>query len=156
MRAVQEHRPQGRPLTRYLLDTNVISNITKPDPSESLLEWMGVRSDGDLFISSLTVAEIRRGILDKPKGKKRERLEAWFAGPEGPQSLFKGRILPFDEKAGLVWARLMSEGRAAGKPRRDLDMIVAAVAETNECVIVTDNERHFSGLDVLNPLRTLR
>jgi predicted nucleic acid-binding protein len=103
-------------LTRYLLDTNVISNITKLDPSESQLEWMGVQSDGDLFISSLTVAEIRRGILDKPKGKKRERLEAWFAGSEGPQSLFKGRILPFDEKAALVWARLKSEGRAAGNP----------------------------------------
>lgn len=143
-------------MTRYLLDTNVISNITKPDPPESLVEWMGVQSDGDLFISSLTVAEICRGILDKPKGKKRERLEAWFAGPEGPQSLFKGRILPFDEKAALVRARLMSEGRATGKPRSDLDMIVAAVAETNECVIVTDNEKHFSGLDVLNPLRTIR
>jgi predicted nucleic acid-binding protein len=56
-------------LTRYLLDTNVISNITKAEPSQSLLEWMGVQSDGDLFISSLTVAEIRRGILDKPRGK---------------------------------------------------------------------------------------
>jgi predicted nucleic acid-binding protein len=140
-------------LTRHLLDTNIISDITKPDPSESLLEWMGVQTDGDLSISSLTVAEIRRGILAKPKGKKRERLEAWFAGPEGPQSLFKGRILSFDEKAALVWARVMSEGRAAGKPRSDLDMIVAAVAETNECVIVTDNEKHFSGLNVLNPLR---
>ena len=143
-------------MTRYLLDTNVISNITKTDPSESLLEWMSAQSDSDLFISSLTIAEIHRGILDKPKGKKRERLEAWFAGPEGPQSLFKGRILPFDEKAALVWARLMSEGRATGKPRSDLDMIVDAVAETNECVIVTDNEKHFSGLDVLNPLRTIR
>jgi predicted nucleic acid-binding protein len=143
-------------LTRYILDTNVISNITKPDPSKSLLEWMGAQSDADMFISSLTVAEICRGILDKPKGKKRERLEAWFAGSEGPQSLFKGRILPFDERAALVWARLMSEGRAAGKPRSDLSMIVAAVAETNECVIVTDNEKHFSGLDVLNPLRTSR
>jgi predicted nucleic acid-binding protein len=143
-------------LTRYLLDTNVISNITKPDPSQSLLQWMGVQADGDLFISSLTVAEIQRGILDKPRGEKRERLEAWFAGPEGPQSLFKGRILSFDEKAALVCARLMSEGRAAGKPRSDLDMIVAAVAEANECVIVTDNEKHFAGLEVLNPLRTLR
>jgi toxin FitB len=143
-------------LTRYLLDTNIISNVTKPDPSELLLEWMSAQSDGDLFISSLTVAEIRRGILDKPRGKKRERLEAWFAGPEGPQSLFRGRVLSFDENAALVWARLMSEGRAAGKPRSDLDMIVAAVAEANACVIVTDNEKHFSGLDVLNPLRTGR
>ncbi len=143
-------------MTRYLLDTNVISNITKPYPSESLLEWMGAQLDGDLFISSLTVAEIRRGVLDKPRGKKRERLEAWFAGPEGPQSLFKGRILSFDEKAALLWARLMSEGRAAGRPRSDLDMIVAAVAEANACIIVTDNEKHFSGLEVLNPLRTSR
>src|ERR1700730_9956709 len=117
---------------------------------------MGVQSDGDLFISSLTVAEIRRGILDKPRGKKRDRLEAWFAGPEGPQSLFKGRILSFDEKAALVWARLMSEGRTAGKPRSDLDMIVAAIAETNECSILKENQKHFSGLDVLNQLRTLR
>jgi predicted nucleic acid-binding protein len=104
---------------------------------------MGVQSDGDLFISSLTVAEIRRGILDKPRGKKRDRLEAWFAGPEGPQSLFKGRILSFDEKAALVWARLMSEGRAVGRPRSDLDMIVAAVAEVNDCVVVTDTDKHF-------------
>lgn len=143
-------------MTRYLLDTNVISNITKPDPCQSLLEWMSVQSDGDLFISSLTVAEIRRGILDKPRGKKRERLEAWFAGAEGPQSLFKGRILSFDEKAALVWARLMSEGRTTGKARSDLDMIVAAVAAANECVIVTDNEKHFAGLQVLNPLRASR
>jgi toxin FitB len=64
----------------------------------------------------------------------------------------KAEYCLFEEKAALVWARVMSERRAAGKPRSDLDMIVAAVAETNECVIVTDNEKHFSGLEVLNPL----
>jgi toxin FitB len=141
-------------LTRYLLDTNIISSVTKPDPSELLLEWIGAQADGDLFISSLTVAEIRRGILDKPRGKKRERLEEWFVGAEGPQSLFRGRVLSFDENAALLWARLMSDGCAAGKPRSDLDMIVAAVAEANGCVVVTGNETHFSGLDFFNPLRT--
>ena len=141
-------------MTHYLLDTNIIGNVTKPEPSKPLLAWMAAQSDEDLFISSLTLAEIRRGILDKPKGKKRERLEVWFAGSEGPQALFSGRVLPFDEKAALAWARLMSEGRTAGRPRSDLDMIVAAIAETNGCVIVTDNEKHFAGLDVLNPLRT--
>ena len=57
---------------RYLLDTNIISNITKPIPSESLLAWMSKQVDEDLFIASLTVAEIRRGVLEQPAGKRRE------------------------------------------------------------------------------------
>jgi len=115
---------------------------------------MAVQSDEDLFISSLTVAEIRRGILEKPAGRKRRELERWFSGPEGPQALFAGRVLPFDEKAGLVWARLMAEGTSKGRPRSPLDMIIAAVAETNDCVIVTENERDFAGLKFVNPLRS--
>ncbi len=67
----------------------------------TLVAWMAEQADEDLFISSLTVAEIRRGLPEKPAGKKRE-LERWFSGPEGPQALFAGRVLPFDEKAGLV------------------------------------------------------
>lgn len=141
-------------MTRYLLDTNIISNATRPVPSESLIDWMENQSDDDLYISSLTIAEIRRGILVKPKGKKRDQLEAWFAGPEGPQSLFSGRVLPFDERAALAWARLTSEGRLAGKPRSDFDMIIAATAEVNDCLVVTDNEKHFPGIATLNPLRT--
>jgi predicted nucleic acid-binding protein len=64
-------------LTRYLLDTNILSNVVKPKPSESLLTWMAAQRDEDLFITSLTVAEIRRGILEKPRGKKRDALDAW-------------------------------------------------------------------------------
>ena len=141
-------------MSRYLLDTNIISNITKPVPSESLLAWMAEQVDEDLFIASLTIAEIRRGVLEKPAGRKRDQLEAWFAGPEGPSALFAGRVLPLDEKAGLIWARLMSEGTAAGRPRSALDTIIAAVAESNECTIVTDNEKHFAGIDTINPLRS--
>ena len=136
-----------------LLDTNIISNVTKPVPSAALVAWMAEQADVDLFISSLTVAEIRRGILENPSGRKRRELERWFSGPEGPQALFAGRILPFDEKAGLVWARLMADGTARGRPRSPLDMIIAAVAEANDCVVVTENERHFAGLSVVNPLR---
>ncbi|MBY5547398.1 type II toxin-antitoxin system VapC family toxin [Rhizobium leguminosarum] len=140
-------------MMRYLLDTNILSNVTKPAPSEPLLAWMAVQTDTDLFISSLTVAEIRRGVLEKPAGKKRHQLEAWFSGPEGPQALFAGRILAFDEKAGVIWARLMADGRAKGRPRSGLDMIIAAVAEANGCIVVTDNEKDFDGLDIVNPLR---
>ena len=140
-------------MTRYLLDTNIISDVTKPQPSERLVAWLGGQADENLFISSLTLAEIRRGILAKPSGKKRRDLERWFAGPEGPQALFAGRVLPFDEKSGLIWARLMVEGAGRGKPRSALDMIIASVAEANDCVVVTDNEQHFAGLKILNPLR---
>lgn len=138
---------------RYLLDTNILSNVTKPAPSEALLAWMSSQADTDLFIASLTVAEIRRGVLEKPAGKKRDQLEAWFSGPEGPQALFAGRILSFDEKASLVWARLMADGKAKGRPRSGLDAIIASVAETNECVVVTDNEKDFEGIEIVNPLR---
>ena len=140
-------------MTRYLLDTNIISNVVKPQPSESLLTWMSTQRDEDLFIASLTVAEIRRGILEKPRGKKRDALDQWFTGPEGPQALFAGRILSFDDKAGLIWARLMAEGKTAGKPRSGLDMIIAAVASANECIVVTDNEKDFVGLKVVNLIR---
>jgi hypothetical protein len=140
-------------VTRYLLDTNIISNVVKLEPSESLLAWMSTQRDEDLFIASLTVAEIRRGILEKPRGKKRDVLDTWFSGPEGPQSLFVGRILPFDTKAGLVWAELMAKGKTTGKPRSGLDMIIAAIAGANECVVATDNERDFVGVQIVNPMR---
>lgn len=140
-------------MTRYLLDTNIVSNLIKPEPSRSLLDWMGKQNDNDLYIASLTIAEIQRGILEKPPGRKRNVLAAWFAGPEGPQALFAGRILPFDERAGLQWGRLVAEGKLAGRPRSGLDMIIAAIAVTNDCVIVTNNERDFAGLDFFNPLR---
>jgi predicted nucleic acid-binding protein len=140
-------------VTRYLLDTNIISNVTKPAPSAALLAWMEEQADDNLFISALTVGEIRRGLLEKPKGKKRALLEVWFDGPEGPQALFAGRVLPFNEKASLVWARLMADGTAKGRPRSALDMIVAAIAEANDCIVVTDNEKDFTGLKFVNPLR---
>ncbi len=114
---------------------------------------MACQKNENLFIASLTLAEIRRGILELPSGRKRDSLAAWFTGKEGPQVLFAGRILSFDDRAGLIWARLMTEGKAQGRPRSAIDMILAAVAEANDCMIVTDNERDFTGLQIVNPLR---
>jgi toxin FitB len=140
-------------VSKSLLDTNIISNVTKPAPSEDLVIWMAEQADEDLFISSMTVAEIWRGVLEKPADKKRRELERWFSGPEGPQPLFAGRVLSFDEKASLIWARLMADGTAKGRPRSPLDMNVAAIAAANDCVIVTENEAHFAGLKIANPMR---
>ena len=138
---------------RYLLDTDIISNVTKPSPSPTLLTWMAEQDDDDLFIASLTVAEIRRGILEKPAGKRRDELEDWFVGPEGPLALFAGRVLAFDEAAALIWARFMADGKAAGRSRSALDTIIPAVAEANNCVVVTGNGKDLAGVEFINPFR---
>ncbi len=142
-------------MTRYLLDTNIISNAIKPAPSPALAAWMMAQADDDLFTSAVTIGEIRRGVLERPAGKKRRELEAWFSGRSGPSALFAGRILPFDDRAALAWARLMVEGTAKGRPRSSIDMMIAATAEANDCVIVTDNEKDFAGLTIVNPMRAV-
>lgn len=138
-------------MTRYLLDTNIISEITKPAPAPQVEHWLGQQADEDLFIASLTVAELRGGILELPDGRKRKALEKWFNGPEGPQTMFQGRILPFDVPAALLWAQLMAAGRRTGRPRNSLDMMIAAVAEAHDCTVATLNARDFQGLRILNP-----
>ena len=142
-------------MTRYLLDTNIISETIKPWPSPLLAKWFENQRDDNLFISSLTLAEIRRGILDLPKGKKRDALHKWFLSVDGPSSIFRGRILPFNETAAFIWAELMVEGKKIGRPRDGFDMIIASVARANDCIIVTNNEKDFVGLKIINPLREL-
>ena len=140
-------------MNRYLLDTNIVSELVKPRPSEALIVWFDDQPDDALFISSFAIAEIAKGILLLPNGRKRRELEAWFQGSTGPAALFAGRVLDFDTAAAMAWARLMSEGQRQGRSRSPLDMIVAATAEAHGCQIVTANERHFAGLDVFNPMR---
>ena len=142
-------------MSRYLLDTNIISNPLKPRPSNSLIAWLYDQADEDLFTCSLNLAEIWSGVLELPASKKRREMETWFAGLHGPQAFFRGRLLAFDERAALVWGRLMSEGVKAGRPRSPIDMIVAAVAQANDCILVTDNEKHFAGLRFINPMRSV-
>jgi predicted nucleic acid-binding protein len=141
-------------VTRYLLDTNILSNPTKPQPSEPLLAWWADQEDDDLWTSTWSLAEMRRGILQMPPGRKRREVEAWFDGPAGPQHMFDGQVLPFDEAAAEAWAVLMSDGYLAGRPKSALDMIIAAIALANDCTLVTDNERHFQGVvPFINPMR---
>lgn len=128
---------------RYLLDTNVISDAQKQQPDPRLAEWMAAQADGDLFISTLTIAEVWQGVLEKADGRRKRDLLAWFKGPSGPRTLFAGRILPLDEAAALQWAEFMAEGRRAGRPRGAIDMQIAAIAKVNGCAMVTCNTRHF-------------
>ncbi len=80
-------------------------------------------------------------------------MEHWFDGTDGPQMLFSGRVLSFDERAALIWAELMAEGQARGKPRSALDTIIGAIALANGCVLVTNNEKDFAGIGAFNPMK---
>lgn len=143
-------------MTRFLLDTNIVSEASKPRLSPLIADWLQAQADSDLFISTLTIAEIWRGVLEMTSGRRRRALEAWFRGSEGPFAIFSRRILPFDERAAMEWARIMAAGTAAGRSRSPLDMIIAATAAANDCVVVTINERHFEGaVESLNPMRTV-
>ncbi|MGZ8362426.1 MAG: PIN domain-containing protein [Caulobacteraceae bacterium] len=140
-------------MTRYLLDTNIVSNAVKAEPSKALTGWLAQQPDADLYISSITLAEIARGIFEMPQGKKQLQLEAWLRGPDGPEVLFAGRILGFDEAAAMTWARLMAEGKAASKTRSAIDTMIAAIAINAGCVVATANERHFEGVaPYINPM----
>ncbi|MGH6873162.1 MAG: PIN domain-containing protein [Rhizomicrobium sp.] len=141
-------------MTRYLLDTNIVSDTRRPQPNAELERWYAAQSADDLYISTFTIAEIEKGILLMPFGRRRDDFERWFAGAMGPRALFRGRLLPFEERAASEWAKLVADGFLAGKPRSGLDMIVAAVALANDCTLVTANERHFVGvIPFLNPMK---
>jgi predicted nucleic acid-binding protein len=133
-------------VSRFLLDTNIISDVIRPRPSPHVVAWLERQLNAELFISAFTVAEIRRGILEKEPGKKRAALERWFSGPEGPHAVFLNRVLPFDERAAAEWARIMADGTAAGRPRSAVDMLIAATASAHRCSLVTLNRRHFEGV----------
>jgi predicted nucleic acid-binding protein len=142
-------------VTRYLLDTNIVGEALKPHPSPAIVEWLQGQDDTHLFIATLTVAETWRGVLTTSSGRRRRELERWFTGPLGPQALFRDRVLSFDERAAIEWGRIIAEGRSIGHPRSPIDMIIAATAAANGCVVVTVNERHFEGaVEFLNPLRS--
>lgn len=140
-------------MSRYLLDTNIISDATKLEPSEALATWMSKQDDDDLFIASLTIGEIQRGILSLDAGRRRNELNAWFQGSEGPTALFSGRVLSFNEPAAMAWGALMATGDRQGKPRSAVDTIIAAITLANDCIVVTGNEKHFPDVRVFNPFK---
>ena len=96
---------------------------------------------GVLCTTTVTVFELLSGVRTEGESAAVERLLAAMS------------VLPFDEAAALIWARLMADGRVKGKPRSALDTIIVAVAEANGCVVVTDNEKDFAGVQILNPLK---
>jgi toxin FitB len=134
----------------FLLDTNTISEWQKPRPNPGILNWMKTADEDGLFLSVVTLAEVRYGIERMPGGGRRERYEQWLE-LDLPQR-FEGRILKVDAAIADAWGRVLAGAAAAGRPISAIDGFLAATAEVHSLTLVTRNVQHFTLLQaVLNP-----
>ena len=128
----------------YLLDTDVLSEAVKREPDPVVVAWLRVH-ETDLFLSTITVAEIHRGIELLAAGKRKEYLRKWIADVTGRM---RGRILSFDLAAAEVWGRLKAGCDRKGIGIGSLDSQIAAIALQHNLTLATHNQRHFKGTGV--------
>ncbi len=135
----------------WLLDTNVVSEWVKPQPDTGVIRWLAEADEGRVFISVVTLAELRYGIDRMPAGARRRRLELWLA--EDLADRFDGRILGVDALASDHWGRLLAQGERAGRPIGPMDACLAAIAISRGLTLVTRNGRDFvvTGVPLVDP-----
>ena len=136
-----------------VLDTNVVSELMKAAPDESVRDWIAAQPATSLYTTSITQAEILHGIALLPPGKRRDALEA--AAEAMFRDDFAGRILPFGSDAARPYARIAAERRRAGRPISHFDAQIAAIARSTGATVVTRDVAGYDGcgVDVINPWR---
>jgi hypothetical protein len=135
----------------YLLDTNVVSEWTKPRPNPGVVEWLAQVTEDEVFLSVVTFAELRHGIERLPAGRRRRRLDEWLRGELALR--FEGRIVLIDGAIADEWGRLVARQEARGRPIAAMDGLIAATAQVHALTLVTRNATDFrvSVKTVLNP-----
>ena len=138
-------------MTGFLLDTNVPSELTRPESDARVEKWLDEADDEQLFLSVISLAEILRGIVVLPEGRRRRQLQRWLDGTLRPW--FRGRILPVTEGIAERWAIPAGQRQLQGRPLRMADGLIAATALQHDLTLVTRNVRDFVGLgvSVVNP-----
>jgi predicted nucleic acid-binding protein len=136
---------------RLLLDTNVLSEVTRPAPDARVLDWLDGLDEDRSFISVVSIAEIRRGVALMDEGRKREALAEWLAR-DLPQR-FEQRVLPVDEPVALAWGDLMGLAKRRGRGLSSMDGLIAATAIAQDLTLATRNTKDFEGfgIDVFDP-----
>jgi toxin FitB len=137
----------------FLLDTNVVSEWTKPRPNAGVIEWLQQVDENDVFLSVITFAELRHGIERLPATARRRQLDEWLRS-ELPLR-FEGRIAPIDGAIADEWGRLVTRHEAGGRPIHAMDALIAATAYVHGLTLVTRNVSDFKASlkSVLNPWR---
>jgi len=134
-----------------VLDTNALSALMQPVPDASAVAWLNRQDRRTIWITAITVFEVRTGIELLPEGKRRRYLEAAFA--RTIEDALQRRILPFDAAAAELAGGLMAKRRRAGFTDDIRDIQIAAIALAHSASVATRNEKHFAGLGVpvINP-----
>ena len=134
-----------------LLDTNVVSEPLRRHPNAHVVEWIDAQPLETLFLSAITVAELRAGVAMLPAGKRRIALQEGLEKRVLP--MFAGRVRPFDLDCTAVWAGLMAKSRAAGAAISMADSLIAAIAVSNRFIVATRDAAPFlaAGVDVISP-----
>jgi predicted nucleic acid-binding protein len=133
----------------FLVDTNVFSEPVKPRPDKSVIAWLRA-NESSLYVSTITIGEIRRGIERLPSGRRKTQLRAWLVAL---CDCMKGRVLSFNTSTAHVWGQLKAKWDAAGIVVPSLDSQIAAIAHRYQLTVVTRNVADFSaaGVKLLNP-----
>lgn len=127
----------------YLIDTNVLSELKRKVPDQGVVEWFAQRPSQILYLSVLTLGEIRKGVEGVKDARRRQRLSDWLESDL--RQFFYGRILSVDAAVADRWGRLVAD---AGRPLPVVDSLLAATALTHDLVLVTRNVQDFAGLPV--------
>lgn len=137
-----------------MLDTNVISESLRPAPESRVLDWINIQAIETLYLSAISVAELRFGAALLPSGRRKDKLQDRLEDKLLP--LFAGRILPLDVAVTKTYAELMSQARMAGQSISTADGYIAATAAANGMIIATRDTNPFAaaGLEVINPWET--
>lgn len=137
----------------YLLDTNVVSEWTRPRPDAGVVTWLAEADEDRVFLSVITLAELRHGVERLPVGARRTRLDAWLR--DELLERFEDRILSVDAVTADIWGRVVARAAAAGRALGAMDAFIAATAEQHALTLVTRNTSDFeaSGIELLDPWR---
>jgi predicted nucleic acid-binding protein len=132
---------------RFLVDANVLSEATKSEPSSSVLAWLADH-ETDLAVNPIIIGELQYGILLLPIGKKRDRLQKWFAA-----GITRLPVLNLDSGTAIEWAKLLAELKRKGRAMPVKDSLVAASARQHKLAVATRNIADFAhaGIKIVNP-----
>ena len=134
----------------YLLDTCLLSELIRKEPNQGVLDWIKDKEESSLFLSVLTIGELRKGIVKlKPSTKKKE-LTLWFAELE---SRFKDRIIPIDIQISLKWGEIQANLEVKRNSMPTIDSLIASTALCKNLIVVTRNGKDMkqSHVEILNP-----